>query len=74
MYYPYLVKWVSDRGLTNDQFARICDIDRGCAGRILAGKTENIPKKTIDKILKGTGMKYEYCFAETVRKKVQENG
>lgn len=70
MYYPYLNKWVSDHGFTDEQFALLCGLDRTTVCKLMNGKCgDTMSKKTIDKILKATRMRYEVAFAEKVKVK-----
>lgn len=63
--YPYLEKWMSDRGLTQVKFAKLLDMDRTALNKILNGSAK--PKQeTIEKILTTTGMPEEKAFSETV--------
>lgn len=67
--YPYLRKWMNDNEVS---VAELCRRMRGNAagtnlsevGHILTGKGKCMQKKTIDKLIKATGLKYEKLFYE----------
>lgn len=63
--YPYLEKWMSDKGLSQTEMAKVLGVGRTTVSKLLNGKEE--PKKAvIDKVLKATGLPYEVAFSETV--------
>lgn len=62
--YPYLDKWIYSHGYTNMSFANAIGIEKSHFVRLMNGNG-NPMKKTIDKIMKVTGLPYEVAFAET---------
>ncbi|MGN0464921.1 MAG: helix-turn-helix domain-containing protein [Lachnospiraceae bacterium] len=63
MLYPTLEKYIIDNNLSINEFGRLCGVTDSTMCRYLSGKI--CPnKKSIDKILKATGLKYEDAFME----------
>lgn len=60
--YRNFVKYLEDRNIGIMQFCKECGLHSNCVIGVMTGK-KNPNKTIIDKLLKGTGMKYEDLFA-----------
>lgn len=61
--YKNIINFMTENNITRHEFAEKTKLHYQTIGDILCGKS-NLSKKTIDAILKFTGMTYEEAFAE----------
>ena len=61
--YPALEKYMEDKNLSYEEFGYQAGVARNTLHRVLTGDV-NPSKKTIDGVLKVTGMTYEEAFTE----------
>lgn len=61
--YINIMKFMTENGVSRKEFANSIGVSYQCFRRVLTGEQEP-SKKTIDKILKFTGMTYEEAFFE----------